>query len=215
MAEEVAGALEKSRLPIDLILASRDGTAIAAEAEWNSRVYRRIRQSNSPPQRIDSDSHTCARAGDEEALADAGLEAPRRGENVHLDLELCDFEAREGTRRLVRYPVAVRCRACMGHGSVHVPDPESDLLDPCPRCDGRGVVQTEEQVRLRISADLQDEAQLRVRGEGNDAGAGSVPGDLLVHIHILPTPRDRPVIRYVAFGLLVLAVLTLIVYLVR
>jgi DnaJ-class molecular chaperone len=151
----------------------------------------------------------------EEALADAGLEAPRRGENVHLDLELRSFEAREGTRRLVRYPVAVRCRACMGHGSVHVPDPESDLLDPCLRCDGRGVVETEQQVRLRIPAGLQDEAQLRVRAEGNDAGAGSVPGDLLVHVHVRPTPRDPRVIRYVAFVLLVLAVVTLIVYLVR
>jgi DnaJ-class molecular chaperone len=151
----------------------------------------------------------------EEALARAGLEAPRRGENVHLDLELRDFEARDGTRRLVRYPVAVRCRACMGHGSVHVPDPASDLLDPCHRCDGQGVVETEQQVRLRIPAGVQDEAQLRVRGEGNDAGAGSVPGDLLVHVHILPSPKDPRFIRYVAFALLVLAVVTLIVYLVR
>jgi DnaJ-class molecular chaperone len=103
----------------------------------------------------------------------------------------------------------------MGHGSVHVPDPESDLLDPCLRCDGRGVVETEQQVRLRIPAGLQDEAQLRVRAEGNDAGAGSVPGDLLVHVHVRPTPRDPRVIRYVAFVLLVLAVVTLIVYLVR
>jgi DnaJ-class molecular chaperone len=151
----------------------------------------------------------------EEALADAGLEAPRRGENVHLDLELRDFEAREGTRRLVRYPVAVRCRACMGHGSVHVPDPASDLLDTCLRCDGRCVVQTDQQVRLRIPAGLQDEAQLRVRGEGNDAGAGSVPGDLLVHVHILPSPKDPRIIRYVALVLLLLAVATLIVYLIR
>lgn len=151
----------------------------------------------------------------EEALADAGLEAPKRGEDVHLDLELRDFEAREGTRRLVRYPVSVRCRACMGHGSVHVPDPESDLLDPCLRCDGKGVVETEQHVRLRIPAGLQDEAQLRVRGEGNDAGAGSVPGDLLVHVHILPSPKDPRLIRYLAFALLVLAVVTLIIYLVH
>jgi hypothetical protein len=54
-----------------------------------------------------------------------------------------------------------------------------------------------------------------VRGEGNDAGAGSVPGDLLVHVHILPSPRDPRIIRYLAFVLLVLAVVTLIVYLVR
>lgn len=172
----------------------------------------------SPETRIIYDSRGYRGRGDpafEEALADAGLEEPRRGENVHLDLELRDFEARDGTRRLVRYPVAVRCRACMGHGSVHVPDPESDLLDPCSRCEGKGVVETEQQVRLRIPPGVQDEAQLRVRGEGNDAGADSVPGDLLVHVHILPSPRDPRIIRYVAFVLLVLAVAFLIVYLVR
>jgi DnaJ-class molecular chaperone len=172
----------------------------------------------SPETRSIYDSRGFRGRGDpafEDALADAGVEAPRRGENVHLDLELRDFEAREGTRRLVRYPVAVRCRACMGHGSVHVPDPESDLLDPCLRCDAKGVVETEQQVKLRIPAGLEDEAQLRVRGEGNDAGAGSVPGDLFVHVHILPSPKDPRFIRYVAFSLLVLAVATLIVYLVR
>jgi exosortase A-associated hydrolase 1 len=78
LAEEVAAALEASRLPVALILASRDGTAVAAEAEWNGPAYRRIREANSPPQRIDSDSHTFARPGDEEALARACLTALER-----------------------------------------------------------------------------------------------------------------------------------------
>jgi exosortase A-associated hydrolase 1 len=78
LAEEVAGALEKSRLPVDLILASRDGTAIAAEAEWGKPAYRRIREASPPPQRIDSDSHTFARPGDEPALAEAVLSALTR-----------------------------------------------------------------------------------------------------------------------------------------
>ncbi|HEX4736161.1 MAG TPA: hydrolase 1, exosortase A system-associated [Allosphingosinicella sp.] len=78
LVEEVAAALEKSRLPVELILASRDGTAIAAEAEWAKPGYRRIREANRPPQRIDSDSHTFARLGDEEALAKAVLSVLRR-----------------------------------------------------------------------------------------------------------------------------------------
>lgn len=78
LAEEVAAALEKSRLPVDLILASRDGTAIAAEAEWVKPAYRHIRDTNPPPQRIDSDSHTFARPDDEGALAAAVLSALRR-----------------------------------------------------------------------------------------------------------------------------------------
>lgn len=78
LGEEVAAALEKSRLPVELILARRDGTAIAAEAEWSKPAYRRIRDANPPPQRIDSDSHTLARAGDEEALGRACLLAIER-----------------------------------------------------------------------------------------------------------------------------------------
>jgi exosortase A-associated hydrolase 1 len=78
LAEEVAGALERSGLSAELILASRDGTAIAAEAEWAKPAYRRIREANPSPQRIDSDSHTLARPGDEEALANAVLTALER-----------------------------------------------------------------------------------------------------------------------------------------
>ncbi len=78
LAEEIASALEKSRLPVALILASRDGTAIAAEAEWAKPAYHRIRDANPPPQRIDSNSHTFARSGDEEALAGAVLTAVTR-----------------------------------------------------------------------------------------------------------------------------------------
>ena len=78
LAEEVAAAPETSRLPVELILASRDGTAIAAEAEWKKPAYRRIRESSPAPQRIDSDSHTFARSGDEEALASAVLTALKR-----------------------------------------------------------------------------------------------------------------------------------------
>ena len=78
LAEEVATALQRHGLPAELILASRDGTAIAAEAEWIKPAYNRIREANPPPQRIDSDSHTFARPGDEEALASVVLTALER-----------------------------------------------------------------------------------------------------------------------------------------
>jgi exosortase A-associated hydrolase 1 len=47
LAEEVAAALDRDRLPVELILASRDGTAIAAEAEWAKPAYRRVRERQS------------------------------------------------------------------------------------------------------------------------------------------------------------------------
>jgi exosortase A-associated hydrolase 1 len=86
LAEEVAAALDRSCLPVELILASRDGTAIAAEAEWAKPAYSRIRAASPPPQRVDSDSHTFARPGDENALASAVLSALRRFEQREIPL---------------------------------------------------------------------------------------------------------------------------------
>jgi exosortase A-associated hydrolase 1 len=77
LAGEIAAAMERSRLPAQLILATRDSTAVAAEAEWRSPAFRRLREANPPPSGIDSDSHTFSRPGDEAALlaaVQAGLE---------------------------------------------------------------------------------------------------------------------------------------------
>ena len=68
LAARVAAALDQSALPVALILASRDPTAIAAEAEWRAMA-------RSEPIRIDSDSHTFARTGDGEARLAACLRA--------------------------------------------------------------------------------------------------------------------------------------------
>lgn len=68
LAGEIAAALGRARLPAQLVLATRDATAIAAEAEWSSPAFRPVRESNPPPVTIDSDSHTFSRPGDEAAL---------------------------------------------------------------------------------------------------------------------------------------------------
>jgi curved DNA-binding protein CbpA len=166
-----------------------------------------------------------------------------RGENVHLEMELRSFEADHETRRIVRYEANVRCKACMGRGSVGLPDPECevcggtgrkraaaslvayDLLqdepcsaclgEPCSRCFGEGTVPAERRIRVIVPAGVEDGTQLRVTGDGNDAGAGSIPGDLLVWVSVVPPPRDPRVVRYVAFALLLVAVATLALYLIR
>jgi hypothetical protein len=58
-----------------LILASRDGTAIAAEHELKAKPFSGLID---VPQKIDSDSHTFAQPGDEAALLVAVVEALRR-----------------------------------------------------------------------------------------------------------------------------------------
>ena len=72
LGREVADALARARLPAQLILARRDATAVAAEAEIRSPPFRGLLPE---PCYVDSDSHTFARPGDESALLEAVSEA--------------------------------------------------------------------------------------------------------------------------------------------
>lgn len=75
LAADVATALKRTRLPAQVILAEGDATAVAAAAELrNARFDGRIAFIH----QIASDSHTFARPGDEDALANAVLDALRR-----------------------------------------------------------------------------------------------------------------------------------------
>ena len=181
--------------------------------------------------------------GFDEALWEARPTAAARGENVHVGIELKSFESVDGTRRIVSYEALVRCKACMGRGSVGLPDPECDScggtgrkrmvssleaatllqVEPCPeciaescsQCGGEGTVSAERRIRLLVPPGVEDGAQLRVGGDGNDAGAGSIPGDLLVGVKVLAPPRNSRFVRYAALVLLVVAIATLSLYLLR
>jgi molecular chaperone DnaJ len=181
--------------------------------------------------------------GFDEALWEARPPEVARGENIVTELEVRSFEAEEGTRRLITFHAIVRCPACMGRGSLGLPDPECEfcrgtgrkqsalrayfgdddasepcpacVAEPCPRCDGEGTIESERRIRLRIPPGVEDGAQLRVSGDGNDAGAGSVPGDLLVRLRVLPPPKDPRAVRYLAFALLLIAIVALALYVVR
>jgi exosortase A-associated hydrolase 1 len=78
LAGEIAAALAKAGLPAQLILATRDSTAIAAQSEWSSPAFKAVRQANPAPVTIDSDSHTFSRPGDESALLAAVTGALQR-----------------------------------------------------------------------------------------------------------------------------------------
>jgi hypothetical protein len=42
-----------------------------------------------------------------------------------------------------------------------------------------------------------------------------VPGDLLVRVHVLPPPNDPRLVRYVAVALQLIALATLVFYVIR
>ena len=75
-------------------------------------------------------------------------------------------------------------------------------------------VPVERRIRLVIPSGLVDGTQLRVAGDGSDAGAGSIPGDLLVDVGVREAPRDPRFVRYLALLLLLVSVATLAIYVV-
>jgi exosortase A-associated hydrolase 1 len=78
LAGEVATTLRSRGLPVELVLARKDATAIAAEELWQSPLFGEVRSKSPPPIHVESDSHTFARPGDAEALLDCVLKALRR-----------------------------------------------------------------------------------------------------------------------------------------
>jgi exosortase A-associated hydrolase 1 len=73
LAAQAAEALKRSQLPAQWILASGDATAIAAENELRGGAFGRVEAI-----RVETDSHTFARPGDDAALRDAVLRAMER-----------------------------------------------------------------------------------------------------------------------------------------
>jgi molecular chaperone DnaJ len=160
---------------------------------------------------------------------------------MELDIELRNFEAERGTRRVVRYEVAVRCASCQGHGMIGTPDPDCEfcggtgfertrsdleharllqfepcpvcLAEPCLKCEGTGLVSERQRLRLLVPPGIDDGTWLRVRGGGAEVAGDSIPGDLLVHVKVLPPPRDPRIVRYAALLLLLVAIAALVVYL--
>lgn len=116
------------------------------------------------------------------------------------------------------------CERCLGTGTIQGrPFLRSELL-PCPGCDargytvpawcgtceGRGVVQREESVRIPLPGGSETGDRLRVVGRGEPGRFGGEDGDLLVDIEVLRDPKlrrdgddvvlDRPVSVFTALA---------------
>jgi len=152
--------------------------------------------------------------------------------DIRLELELPAYEAFAGGRRLVAYQTQVQCTTCAGRGMVGELDPACELCgglgydpasaagkpcpvcfaDPCAGCGATGVVTAKRRLRVVTPPGVESGSWLRVTGEGH-ASASGVPGDLLVHVHVGPPPKDRRTVRYVSIVLLLVAVVALALYL--
>ena len=168
-------------------------------------------------------------------------EPSSRGQNVHVRLGLEWFEAEQGARKLVRYQASSTCEVCDGRGVLGEPAPDCEDcygtghvrevddvaatralriepcvicgVDPCDECDNTGVVEAERRLRVHTPAGIQDGDRLRVAGEGGVGEGGAPSGDLLLEVDVTPEPTDLRLVRYLALGAFVPAVVLLVAYL--
>lgn len=90
--------------------------------------------------------------------------------------------AKQGMFRMVR-----TCPACHGRGQ--------SIKTPCKSCGGRGVVQKERTLSVKIPAGVEDGTRIRLAGEGDTGGRGGPPGDLYLFLSVKPHnlfERDGP-----------------------
>lgn len=66
------------------------------------------------------------------------------------------------------------CPECSGEGRI--------ITNKCNTCFGNGIVEAEEVVTFNIPAGVTDGMQLSMRGKGNAAARGGIPGDLIIVI---------------------------------
>lgn len=70
------------------------------------------------------------------------------------------------------------CPHCGGQGRI--------IKEKCHDCGGDGIVKAEDIITIKIPAGVTDGMQLSMRGQGNAAPHGGVPGDLIIQIEELP-----------------------------
>ena len=66
------------------------------------------------------------------------------------------------------------CPYCGGQGRI--------IKDKCHECHGDGIVKAEDIITINIPAGVSDGMQLSMRGQGNAAPHGGVPGDLIIQV---------------------------------
>lgn len=78
------------------------------------------------------------------------------------------------------FSISRTCSQCNGAGRI--------ITEPCETCQGRGRVRKEKVLEIRIPAGVDNDARLRIQGEG-EAGVQNGPsGDLYVVIHVEEHP---------------------------
>ena len=81
---------------------------------------------------------------------------------------------------LGQFVTSTPCSTCGGDGTV--------VTDPCPACRGRGRMSRARTIRVSIPAGIDENATLRLTGQGEASAQGGAPGNLYVKVRIAPHP---------------------------
>ena len=76
------------------------------------------------------------------------------------------------------FSVQQTCPQCHGKGTI--------ISDPCGDCHGQGRVKENKKLSVKIPAGVDEGDQIRLSGEGENAGSGGVNGDLYVSVTLKP-----------------------------
>jgi len=115
------------------------------------------------------------------ALRDGeALAAGRRGEDVHVAVQLAFADVVQGTSLRLEVARFSSCTACGGSGVA------GDAR--CRACDGRGVRRAVDSVPVTIPAGVDTGSQIRVTGEGSAGPFGGPRGDLIVSTRVQEHP---------------------------
>jgi molecular chaperone DnaJ len=104
------------------------------------------------------------------------LEPGRRGDDVHVSVELSFADAARGAMLPVEVLRFSPCSVCTASGQSNG--------GPCRRCSGRGVRRLAETISVAIPAGVDSGVQIRVPGEGDAGPFGGPRGDLLVSTRV-------------------------------
>ncbi len=110
-----------------------------------------------------------------------------QGAEPGTKLKTCDTCKGKGftiaTQRTILGSVQMRvaCSACDGRGEK--PD------KACSECSGSGTTRGRKVLRVDVPAGVEDNMQMRVRGEGESIGAHGEPGDLYLRLRVSPDSR--------------------------
>lgn len=101
----------------------------------------------------------------------------------------CDRCHGSGIQRQVRqtplgqFVTQTTCTKCMGDGQI--------VATPCETCRGRGRVEQEKTLQVKIPAGVDDGSRIRISGSGEGGVRGGPDGDLYVYLSIAPHQRFR------------------------